>query len=95
MSEAFVLHDPDGYRCYHHIGATHKQRIGPAWKTPREAIEYAKALDAASEVSPLPTPRRADEPDLAGGFWGAAESRDADRQPAGSPVAHSPLPGAG
>lgn len=56
MTEAFVLHDPDGYRAYRHVGATHAQRIGPRFAKPRDAIEYAKALDAASDISPLRQP---------------------------------------
>ena len=53
MNEAFVLHDADGYRAYRHVGATHAQRIGPAWKSPRQAIDYAKRLDEGAGVSPL------------------------------------------
>ena len=51
--EAFVLHENGAYRVFRHVGATHAQRIGPAWKSPRQAIDYAHALDAGREVSPL------------------------------------------
>ena len=61
MNEAFVLHDADGYHAYRHVGATHAQRIGPAWKSPRQAIEYAKQLDLGYGVSPLRATRSAQE----------------------------------
>ena len=54
--EAFVLHDADGFHVYRHVGATHAQRIGPVWKSPRQAIEYAKQLDLGYGVSPLRAP---------------------------------------
>lgn len=95
MTQHYLAHDEKGFQAWRIVNGRYRLAVGPHFPTPRAAMAYADALDAASEVSPLPTPRRADEPDLAGGFWGAAESRDADRQPAGSPVAHSPLPGAG
>ena len=75
MNEAFVLHDADGFHVYRHIGATHAQRIGPAFAKPRQAIDYAHALDAGREVSPLRLPREG-VTDLAGA--GALSSRDAD-----------------
>ena len=64
MNEAFVEHDPDGYRVYRHIGDLHKQRVGPAWKSPRAAVDYANRLDIGVGVSPLPTPRPAQDAPL-------------------------------
>ena len=81
--EAFVLHENGAYRVFRHVGATHAQRIGPAWKSPRQAIEYAHALDAGRDVSPLRLPREG-VTDLAGA--GALSSRDADAL-TGSPAA--------
>jgi len=47
----------------------------------------------ASRKHKRPTTQRAgDVPDLAGGFWGPAESRDAEpRRPSGSPESAIPL----
>lgn len=83
MNEIFIAVEHGRYQCFRHVGDRHRLGIGPAFRTPREAIDYANSVDA-------PATRPADVPDLAGGFWGAAESRDEARRPSGSPDSFPP-----
>lgn len=84
----FVAHDTRGFYVWRLVNGKYRLPLEPHFPTPRAAMAYRDELDA-------PTPKRAgDVPDLTG-FWGAA-SRDVEpRRPSGSPVAQSPLPGAG
>jgi len=75
----FVMHDGAAYQVYRSVGGTHRVAVGPQFDQPRAAMAYCDSLNA-------PATRPADVPDLAGGFWGAVESRGEAPRPAGSPV---------
>lgn len=68
MTELFIRVDALGrHQCYRLVNGLYKLDVGPAWKTPREAIDYSNADQLAG------LPGRRPNPDLAG--LGAA-SRD-------------------
>lgn len=62
------------HQCYRTVNGIYALDVGPAFKTPREAITYSDS----------PATRGADDHDSAG-VWGA-ESGDGVRRPLGSPV---------
>jgi len=84
VNETFVEHDADGYHVYRHVGDRHKVRVGPAWKTPRQAVDYAKTLDAAQGVSPI----RSGEPFIAGPVAPLRDRVGSDGSPEQTEVAH-------
>ena len=83
----FIRVDESGrHQPFRLVNGRYSLDVGPSFATPREAMAYTDALNAPA------TQRAGDVPDLAGGFWGPAESRDAGpRRPSGSPESANPL----
>jgi len=78
--------DAGKHQVARHIGDRHRLDVGPPWPTPRQAIDYAKALDAARGVSPI----RSGEPFIAGPVALPTTSEAAGFPPT-SPLRGSPV----
>ena len=54
MNEIHIYVDDHGlHQAYRLVTPTHRLDIGPAFKTPREAVDYANAIEGMPVVSPL------------------------------------------
>lgn len=48
------IHEVGGkWQCYRTVNGLYKLNVGPAWPSSKEAMAYAKKLDAIPIVSPL------------------------------------------